>query len=112
MTIAALLIGLSVGVVLGALGVGFAVRDRMRAASRDAARLAVLDTEARALERRAVEAEARLDAERGTLDERVASAVRSASAAAMKESSGAFLDLAQTKLDAYVAPLRESLGKV
>jgi DNA recombination protein RmuC len=30
----------------------------------------------------------------------------------MKESSGAFLDLAQTKLDAYVAPLRESLGKV
>jgi DNA recombination protein RmuC len=30
----------------------------------------------------------------------------------MKESSSAFLDLAQTKLDAYVAPLRESLGKV
>ena len=30
----------------------------------------------------------------------------------MKESSSAFLDLAQTKLDAYVGPLRESLGKV
>jgi DNA recombination protein RmuC len=112
MTIAALLIGLSLGVALGALGVALTVRDRLRAASRDAARLTALDAEARTLERRAVEAEARRDAERGTLDERVASAVKSASTAAMKESSGAFLDLAQTKLDAYVAPLRESLGKV
>jgi DNA recombination protein RmuC len=112
MTIAALIIGLAVGLALGAAGVAFALRDRLRAASRDATRLLALDTEARALERRAVEAEARLEAERGTLDERVASAVKTASAAAMKESSGAFLDLAQTKLDAYVAPLRESLGKV
>ena len=112
MTIAALLIGLAVGFLLGALGVAFAVRDRLSAASRDAKRLAELDAEARTLEQRAVQAEARLDAERGTLDERVASAVKSASTAAMKESSGAFLDLAQTKLDAYVAPLRESLGKV
>ena len=112
MTIAALIIGLAVGLALGALGVAFALRDRLRAASGDAARVAALDAEARALERRAVEAEVRLEAERGTLDERVASAVKTASAAAMKESSGAFLDLAQTKLDAYVAPLRESLGKV
>ncbi|HEY1315935.1 MAG TPA: DNA recombination protein RmuC [Gaiella sp.] len=112
MTIAALIIGLAVGLALGAVGVAFALRDRLRAASADAARLAALDAEARGLERRAVEAEARLEAERGTLDERVASAVQTASAAAMKESSGAFLDLAQTKLDAYVAPLRESLGKV
>jgi DNA recombination protein RmuC len=76
------------------------------------ARTNALEAEARSLERRAIEAEAQLAAERGTLDERVASAVREASTAAMKESSGAFLDLAQTKLDAYVAPLRESLGKV
>ena len=112
MTIAALIIGLTFGLALGAVGVAFALRDRLRAASVDAARLVALDTEARALESRAVQAEARLEAERGTLDERVASAVKTASAAAMKESSGAFLDLAQTKLDAYVAPLRESLGKV
>lgn len=112
MTIVALLIGLAAGLGLGAVGVAFAVRERLRAASGAAARLAALDAEARAFERRAIEAEALLEAERGRLDERVATAVKDASAAAMKESSGAFLDLAQTKLDAYVAPLRESLGKV
>ena len=112
MTIAALLIGLAAGLALGAVGVAFALRERLRAAAAATMRLAALDAEARELERRAIEAEARLDAERGTLDERVASAVKTASAAAMQESSGAFLDLAQTKLDAYVGPLRESLGKV
>ena len=101
MVIVALLIGLVVGLALGAAGVRLALR-----------RSSLLEREARTFERRAIEAEARLDAERGSLDERVAGAVRAASAAAMKESSGAFLDLAQTKLDAYVAPLRESLGKV
>src|SRR5574338_706980 len=105
MTIAALLIGLTVGLLLGALGVAFGARERLRSAAatgRDAAtRVTALDAEARELERRAVQAEAQLAAERGTLDERVASAVKTASAAAMKESSGAFLDLAQTKLDAY-----------
>ena len=100
MTIAALIIGLAVGLAVGALAVAFAVRDRLRAASGAAARLAVVEAEARALERRSIEAEAELRAERGTLDERVTSAVKSASTAAMKESSGAFLDLAQTKLDA------------
>jgi len=101
MVIVALLIGLVVGLALGAAGVRLALR-----------RSSLLEREARTFERRAIEAEAQLDAERGSLDERVAGAVRAASAAAMKESSGAFLDLAQTKLDAYVAPLRESLGKV
>ena len=112
MTIAALLIGLVVGVTFGVLGALLALRDRMRSGAAAGGRAAALELEARALERRAIEAEAQLAAERGTLDERVASAVRAASTAAMKESSGAFLDLAQTKLDAYVAPLRDSLGKV
>jgi len=112
MTIAALVIGLALGIAVGALAVAFALRERLRAASGAAARLAAAEAEGRVLERRAIEAEAQLQAERGTLDERVSNAVKSASAAAMKESSGAFLDLAQTKLDAYVAPLRESLGKV
>jgi DNA recombination protein RmuC len=101
MVIVALLVGLVVGLALGAAGVRLALR-----------RSSLLEREARTFERRAIEAEAQLEAERGSLDERVAGAVRAASAAAMKESSGAFLDLAQTKLDAYVAPLRESLGKV
>jgi DNA recombination protein RmuC len=112
MTITALLIGLVVGLALGATAALFALRERMQSGTDALARTNALEAEARSLERRAIEAEAQLAAERGTLDERVASAVREASTAAMKESSGAFLDLAQTKLDAYVAPLRESLGKV
>ena len=112
MAMTALAIGLLIGGVLGASVAWFAVRERLRAHEAVAARAATLDQESRALERRAIEAEAQLQAERGALDERVAHAVKSASSAAMKESSGAFLDLAQTKLDAYVGPLRESLGKV
>jgi DNA recombination protein RmuC len=112
MTIVALLIGLGAGLALGVTGVLFALRERMQSGTDALARTNALEVEARCFERRAIEAEAQLAAERGSLDERVAGAVRAASTAAMKESSGAFLDLAQTKLDAYVAPLRESLGKV
>jgi DNA recombination protein RmuC len=112
MTIVALLIGLVAGLALGVTGVFFALRERMQSGTDALARTNALEVEARGFERRAIEAEAQLAAERGSLDERVAGAVRAASTAAMKESSGAFLDLAQTKLDAYVAPLRESLGKV
>ena len=112
MTIVALLIGLVAGFALGVTGVLFALRERMQSGTDALVRTSTLEVEARGFERRAIEAEARLAAERGSLDERVAGAVRAASTAAMKESSGAFLDLAQTKLDAYVAPLRESLGKV
>jgi DNA recombination protein RmuC len=112
MTIVALLIGLVAGLALGVTGVFFALRERMQSGTDALARTNALEVEARGFERRAIESEAQLAAERGSLDERVAGAVRAASTAAMKESSGAFLDLAQTKLDAYVAPLRESLGKV
>jgi DNA recombination protein RmuC len=112
MTIVALLIGLVAGFALGVTGVLFALRERMQSGTDALVRTSTLEVEARGFERRAIEAEAQLAAERGSLDERVAGAVRAASTAAMKESSGAFLDLAQTKLDAYVAPLRESLGKV
>ena len=112
MTIVALLIGLVAGLALGVTGALFALRERLQSATQALGRANELEVEARGYERRAIEAEAQLAAERGSLDERVAGAVRAASTAAMKESSGAFLDLAQTKLDAYVAPLRESLGKV
>ncbi len=100
-TIVALLIGL----VAGAVGVLLLLRPRLLEAQ-------VRQQETRELERRAVEAEALLRAERGSLDERIANSVRAASSEALQQSSTAFLDLAQTKLDAYVAPLRESLGKV
>jgi DNA recombination protein RmuC len=107
-TIVALLIGL----VVGAVGVLLLVRPRLREAQAERLEARALAEEARLLERRAVEAEALLQAERGSLDERVANSVRAASTEALQQSSTAFLDLAQTKLDAYVAPLRESLGKV
>jgi DNA recombination protein RmuC len=112
MTIVALIVGLGAGLAVGGGAAWLALRERLRAFEATAARTTALERETRELERRAIEAEAQLDAERGTLDARVANAVKTASTAAMKESSGAFLDLAQTKLDAYVAPLRESLGKV
>ena len=88
MTIAAVLIGIVVGIAIGGAAVSLALRGRLVGAQRAAARAGALDLEVRALERRAIEAEAQLDAERGTLDQRVASAVRTASAEAMKESSG------------------------
>ncbi len=101
MTIVALVIGL----VLGAVGVFVLLRPSIRDGRRDA--------QARAdAERRLAEANARLDAVEGTVDERLAAAVRAASAEAFRESTGQFLDLAGTRLETTVAPLRESLTRV
>ena len=99
-TIVALLIGL----VVGAAGVLVLLRPRLREVQARQQEARSLAEEVRGLERRAVEAEALLQAERGSLDERIAGAVRAASTEALQQSSTAFLDLAQTKLDAYVAP--------
>ena len=96
MTILALITGLGLGLALGCVTAWLVLGERLRSATVLDTRAAALEREARELERRAIEAEAQLDAERGTLDTRVANAVKTASAAAMKESSGAFLDLAQT----------------
>ncbi len=101
MTIVALVIGL----VIGAAGVYLLLRPALGAARRDAdARVAA--------ERGLAEARARLDAMEGTFDERLAVAVRTASAEAFRESGGQFLDLAGTRLETTVAPLRESLQRV
>src|SRR5262245_20456160 len=112
MTIFALLIGL----VVGAGGVALLLRPRLRDTlaeqrlARDEA--AALADEARELERPAVEAEALLQAERGSLDERIANAVRAASAEAFNATTTQFLELAGTRLGATVAPLQESLKRV
>ena len=101
MTIAALVIGL----LLGAVGVYLLLRPAIR----DGRRHATARAEA---ERRLAEAAARLDAVEGTVDERLAAAVRAASADAFRESTGQFLDLAGARLETTVAPLRESLQRV
>jgi DNA recombination protein RmuC len=108
MTILALVVGLAIG----AAGVWLALRSHLHAGRSSALAVLQLQEETRALERRAVEAEALLQAERGSLDERVAATVRTASAEALRHNSDAFLGLAETRLDAYVKPLKESLGKV
>lgn len=108
LTIAALLTGLA----LGAAAVWLALRGALRDGHLQATQAAQLLEDARGLERRLVEAETLLAAERGSLDQRVAAAIAASSADALRQNSDAFLGLAQTKLDAYVQPLRESLGKV
>jgi DNA recombination protein RmuC len=111
-TILALLIGL----VVGAGAVALLVRPRLRETlalhrlAREEAQ--ALADEVRELERRAVEAEALLQAERGSLDQRVANAVRAASTEAFQATSTQFLELAGTRLGATVAPLQESLERV
>ena len=101
MTIAALVIGL----VFGAVGVYLLLRPAVREGRHEAA--------ARAdAERRLAEAAARLDVVEGSVDERLAAAVRAASADAFRESTGQFLDLAGARLETTVAPLRESLQRV
>ena len=100
--LAALLLGLAAGAA--AVWVAL-VRPALAARDRRAA-------EALALERELAAAEARLAATEESLGERLREAVRAASADAYRSSSSAFLELAGTKLEGTVAPLRESLTKV
>ena len=108
MTVVALVIGL----LLGAAGTWLALRAQLAEGRARAVEARAVEAELRALERRAIEVEAQLDAERGALDERVAHAVRAASAEAFQTTSTQFLELAGTRLGATVAPLQESLKRV
>jgi DNA recombination protein RmuC len=64
------------------------------------------------LERELAVARARLDTAEQAAGERLQAAVRSASADAYREANSTFLELAGTKLDGTVAPLRASLERV
>ena len=57
-------------------------------------------------------AHAELDVERRSVDERITAAAKALSADALKENNASFLALAETKLQGYVKPLKESLDKV
>jgi DNA recombination protein RmuC len=103
MTVAfALLVGLLAGALVAFVAL---VRPALAARDRRAAEVA-------ALQRELAAAEARLQASEESLGDRVRDAVRAASADAYRQANTAFLELAGTKLEGTVAPLRESLTKV
>src|SRR5688500_15456183 len=112
MTNASLIIGLAVGLALGGAAVWFALRGRLRLSANAGARAFGLEQEMRDLERRAIEAEAQLDAERSTLDARVTNAVKAASTEAYAETNAQLVELARGRLETTVAPLNESLKQM
>jgi DNA recombination protein RmuC len=71
---------------------------------------AAAERDGAARELAAVQAE--LDVERRSFDEKVVNAIKAVSSDALRENNQAFLELAGTKLQGYVAPLKESLEKV
>jgi DNA recombination protein RmuC len=97
----ALLIGLLAGaaVVAALLRPVLAQRDRLR-------------DDAVELRSRLAATGARLEAAEDAAGERLREAVRTASAEAQREAGAAFLELAGTRLDGTVAPLRESLTRI
>jgi DNA recombination protein RmuC len=101
MTIVATVIGLA----LGALGVWLALRGRLAAG--EAAGAALVERE-----RELAASQAELEVERRSSSERLATAIKALSADALKENNASFLALAETKLQGYVTPLKESLEKV
>jgi DNA recombination protein RmuC len=98
MAIATLLVGL----LLAGVPAGLALR--RLAVARDAA---ARERDAAALRLAVVEAE--LELERRSFDDKVVLAVRAASSDALRENNQAFLELAGTKLETFVDPLKTSL---
>ena len=99
------IVALVTGLLLGAAGVWLALRTRIAAG--DAAQ-AVLGER----ERELAATHAELDVARRSVDERITAAAKALSADALKENNASFLALAETKLQGYVKPLKESLDKV
>jgi DNA recombination protein RmuC len=93
------------GLALAAVPAGLALR--RLAAARDTA----AEGRDRAL-RELAAAQAELDVERRSFDAKVVTAIKAVSSDALRENNQAFLELAGTKLQGYVAPLKESLEKV
>lgn len=93
-----LIIGLLTGLIVGAATVWLALRPAAR--ERDATKLEL------------ARAKTELDVERRSFDEKVSTAIKALSADALKENNESFLALAETKLQGYIAPLKESLEKV
>ncbi len=105
MTIVALTIGLVLGLAVGAGAVLLALRGGRGEA------LALRDQNV-LLRERVADVTARLDASEAAFDDRLTGAVRAASTEAFQTTSAQFLELAGTRLETTVAPLKESLQRV
>jgi DNA recombination protein RmuC len=90
---------------VGAVGVWLLLRAQLAAGAAASGFLRLREVEL-------ATARAELDIERRSADERLTTAVKALSADALKENNESFLALAETKLQGYVAPLKESLEKV
>jgi DNA recombination protein RmuC len=101
MIIASLLIGLAIGALAVLLAVRPALVERRRGVQ-----------EVIELERALAGAEAELALERGTLDERLQTAIKALSTQALDANSAQFLELAETHLSGQVRPLKESLERM
>src|SRR5690349_22437057 len=95
------LIGLFIGLVVGALGVLLALRPALVERRRSLAQ--VLE-----LERELAAANAELAAG-GALEERLQATIKSISTEALDANSTRFLELAESRLSGHVRPLKESL---
>ncbi|HLF68523.1 MAG TPA: DNA recombination protein RmuC [Gaiellaceae bacterium] len=100
-----LLVTLIVGFLLGALGVYLAVRPAL------AERRLRLE-EAIELRSALSATRAELEAERKTVDERLAATIKTLSVEALDANSARFLELADSRLSGYVRPLKDSLEKM
>jgi DNA recombination protein RmuC len=101
MVIVALLIGLAIGAIAVLLAVRPALVERRRRVQ-----------EVIELERALAGVEAELAVERGTLDERLQTAIKALSTQALDANSAQFLELAETHLSGQVRPLKESLERM
>jgi DNA recombination protein RmuC len=101
MVIAALLIGLAVGAAVVLVAVRPALVERRRRVQ-----------EVIQLERALAGAEAELEVERGSRDERLETAIKALSTQALDANSARFLELAETHLSGHVRPLKESLERM
>jgi DNA recombination protein RmuC len=100
-----LILAVITGLVVGAAGAWLLLRAQVAAGATAAGRLRECEVELAA-------ARTELEVERRSADERLSTAVKALSADALKENNASFLALAETKLQGYVAPLKESLEKV
>jgi len=105
MTIVALLIGIVVGVGVGAFGALFLLRSAL------SARAATADEVAK-LELALAATEARLEASESTVGDRLRDAVKAASTEAYAQTNSQLVELAAGRLATTVAPISESLKQM
>ncbi len=101
----ALVLGLSLGLAAGALGLYACLRPALAERRRRV-------EEVIALERELAAAEAALEAERNALDKRLELAIKAISSEALDANSARFLELADSRLSGYVRPLKDSLERM